>query len=464
MTKSPTDIDKILSYYDAENPGTRANIFRILNHGKLAGTGKVLILPVDQGFEHGPTKSFSPNPDAYNPHYHYELAIEAGLNAYAAPLGMLEAGASKFAGQIPTILKINSSNSLMPPGEEPDQAITASVQDALRLGCSAVGLTIYPGSGKSFDMIEEARDIIREAKSYGLASVVWSYPRGKGVARKETSIQTITYAAHMAALIGANIIKVKVPGSIAKGENYDETVLHIAYACCKAAGGSNLGNFDRESINKIIADYIRRLPQRIDPASRRKGLEQAGLLSDMQADVLIQAENLATLDDYELKEFIRLCKAHAEDAVMWFNCILDDNLDPYNKYQGYSLSEEEKESARKQLYEKYEKVREDALVPIKEAFFEFPFMRNGVRAVMQASFDGQRLVVFSGGSKKGDDVLYEEAKAVAQGSGSGSIIGRNTFQRPKAEALEMLDKVIDIIKKYKSEYNSEVSVNTTNNT
>ena len=108
----------------------------MLMNGKLRGTGKMLILPVDQGFEHGPARSFAPNPDAYDPHYHYQLAIEAGLSAYAAPLGMLEAGADTFAGQIPTILKANSSNSLVPSTAPYDQAITASVDDALRLGCS----------------------------------------------------------------------------------------------------------------------------------------------------------------------------------------------------------------------------------------------------------------------------------------------------------------------------------------
>src|ERR1700692_4020159 len=98
----------ILSHYESDNPGTKANLARILSTGKLGGTGKLVILPVDQGFEHGPARSFAPNPAAYDPHYHYQLAIEAGLNAYAAPLGMLAQGADTFAGQIPTILKCNN--------------------------------------------------------------------------------------------------------------------------------------------------------------------------------------------------------------------------------------------------------------------------------------------------------------------------------------------------------------------
>src|SRR5882762_651249 len=168
-------VRKILSYYESDNPGTKTNLARILMHGKLGGTGKLVILPVDQGFEHGPARSFAPNPPAYDPHYHFSLAIEAGLSAYAAPLGMIEAGAATFAGAIPTILKLNSSNSL---ATNKGQAVTGSVSDALRLGCSAIGFTIYPGSEFAFEQMEELRELAEEAKSAGLAVVVWSYPRG----------------------------------------------------------------------------------------------------------------------------------------------------------------------------------------------------------------------------------------------------------------------------------------------
>src|SRR3954454_6883802 len=108
----PQKVKKILDWYEGDPPGVKANLARILCTGRLGGTGKVVLLPVDQGFEHGPARSFAPNPAAYDPHYHYSLAIEAGLNAYAAPLGPLEAGADSFAGAIPTILKVNSANSL----------------------------------------------------------------------------------------------------------------------------------------------------------------------------------------------------------------------------------------------------------------------------------------------------------------------------------------------------------------
>src|SRR5579864_8524525 len=149
-------VKEILSYYDAENPGVRANLARMLNHGRLAGTGRMVILPVDQGFEHGPARSFAPNPPAYNPLYHFALACEAGCNAYAAPLGFLEAGARDFAGEIPLILKTND-NDVLREEKDPNQALTASVQDALRLGCCAVGFTIYPGSAHQLEMYGQLR-------------------------------------------------------------------------------------------------------------------------------------------------------------------------------------------------------------------------------------------------------------------------------------------------------------------
>ena len=298
-------VKQILSGYEGDNPGTKANLARILMHGRLGGTGKMVILPVDQGFEHGPARSFAPNPPAYDPHYHFQLAIDAGLNAFATPLGMVEAGADTFAGQIPIILKVNSSNSLARGGEGPDQAITASVGDALRLGCSAIGFTIYPGSDEAFEMIEEIKEMAEEAKAYGLAVVVWSYPRGGGLSKEgETAMDVAAYAAHMAALIGAHIIKVKLP-----------------------------------------SDHLEQ-----DPA--RKVYEAEGI------DISTQAKR--------------------------------------------------------------------------------------VEHVMQSAFNGRRIVVFSGGAKKGENSVYDDARAIRDGGGNGSIIGRNTFQRPREDALAMLDTIIRI--------------------
>ncbi len=298
-------VKKILDNYESDSPGTKANLARILMNGRLGGTGKLVILPVDQGFEHGPARSFAPNPAAYDPHYHFKLAIDAGLSAYAAPLGMLEAGADSFAGAVPTILKVNSSNSLARFTADANQAVTGSVGDALRLGCSAIGLTIYPGSDAAFDMMEEARELAEEAKSVGLAVVMWSYPRGGDLTKAgETAFDICAYAAHMAALLGAHIIKVKPP----------------------------------------------------------------------------------------------------TDAL---------ELDAAKKVY------EERKIPRATLAER-------------------------VSHIVQSSFDGRRLVVFSGGEAKGLDGLMNEVRSIRDGGGSGSIIGRNTFQRPREEALMMLDQIIKI--------------------
>ena len=297
-------VRRILANYESDCPGTKANLARILMHGRLAGTGKLVILPVDQGFEHGPARSFAPNPPAYDPHYHYRLAIDAGLSAFAAPLGLLEAGADSFAGAVPTILKLNSANS---HAVSKDQAVTASVGDALRLGCSAIGFTMYPGSEDQFEMIEEIRELAEEAKAVGLAVVIWSYPRGGNLSKEgETAIDVTAYAAHMAALLGAHIIKVKPPA------------------------------------------------------------------------------------------------AHIEQAEA------------------------------KKVYE--------------AASIDVSSLSARIAHVVQSAFNGRRLVVFSGGGAKGDKELLDEIRQIRDGGASGSIIGRNSFQRPREDALNLLDTVVKIYK------------------
>ena len=298
-------VQKILANYEGETPGVKGNLARILMQGRLGGTGKMIILPVDQGFEHGPARSFAPNPQGYDPHYHIQLAIEAGLNAYAAPLGMLEAGADSFAGQIPTILKVNSANALMGEGAGKNQAITASVDDALRLGASAIGFTIYPGSDQQIDMYEEISQMRREAAAKGLATVIWSYPRGPAITPLgETAIDVAAYAAQIAALLGAHIIKIKL----------------------------------------------------------------------------------------------------STDHVM--------------------LPEAQKVYAAQQI---------NITAPA-----------GRVRHCMQAAFAGRRLVIFSGGAAKDLDAVYADARAIRDGGGHGTIIGRNSFQRPRAQALEMLHTLVEI--------------------
>lgn len=305
--KMNRNIKRILKNYESDNPGVKANLAKILMSGKLGGTGKLVILPVDQGFEHGPARSFAKNADAYDPHYHFKLAINAGLSAFAAPLGMLEAGANTFAGQIPLIMKVNSSNSLSREKNAPSQAITGSVREAIRLGCSAIGFTIYPGSDAALDMISDVQEMAVEAKDAGLAVVIWSYPRGGDISKDgETAIDIVTYAAHMAALIGAHIIKVKPPTS----------------------------EIELEEAKKVY---------------------------------------------------------------------LSENI------------------------------------PIKT-------LNERIRHVVQSCFQGKRLVVFSGGTSKDKDSLLKEVRELYLGGASGSIIGRNSFQRPYNEALNLLDQITEIYK------------------
>jgi class I fructose-bisphosphate aldolase len=297
-------VKEILSWYGSDNPGTLTNLARILNHGRLAGTGKLVILPVDQGFEHGPARSFGPNPPGYNPHYHFQFAIEAGCSAYAAPLGFLEAGARDFAGEIPLILKLSNHDSLLEE-KDPDQAVTGSVADALRLGCAAIGFTIYPGSNHRLEMYEKFREIAEEAKAAGLVVVIWSYPRGSGISKAgETGMDVCGYAAQIAAQLGAHIIKVKLP------------------------------------------------------------------------------------------------TAHLEQ-----------------------------EAARK-VYEE-ESIAIDALP-------------DRIKHVVQCTFDGRRVVIFSGGPADTDEAMLEEIRGIHAGGGFGSIIGRNSFQRKKEHALRLLGQIIDI--------------------
>lgn len=296
-------VREILSWYGADNPGTLASLARIMNHGRLAGTGKMVILPVDQGFEHGPARSFAKNPDGYDPYYHINLAIESGCNAYAAPLGFIEAVARDYAGEIPLILKVNNSDTLYNP-KAPISALTSSVDDALRLGCSGIGFTIYPGSTDRKQMYEEIAYASAEAKKAGLAVVIWSYARGEQISKAgETAIDVIAYSAQIACQLGAHIVKVKPPSS------------HI-----------------------------------------------------------------------------------------------------------------EQDAARK--------VYQSEGIPVDT-------MSDRIRHVVDSCFSGRRIVIFSGGETKSTNELLDEVKQMAQGGGFGSIMGRNAFQRPKKESIELLHRVQD---------------------
>jgi class I fructose-bisphosphate aldolase len=297
-------VERILANYASESPGVLGNLRRLLHTGTLAGTGKLVILPVDQGFEHGPARSFAANPAGFDPRYFPQLALDAGCNAYAAPLGSLEAIASEFAGTLPLILKVNNSDSLGGPAE-PQSAITSAVDDALRLGCSAIGYTIYPGSGGRNEMYDDLRRLTSDARKAGLPTIVWSYPRGGKLSKDgELAIDVVAYSAHIACLLGAHIVKVKLPTA------------HIEQAEAKKA---------------------------------------------------------------------------------------------------------------------YATVKIDTLA-------------DRVRHVVQSCFDGKRIVIFSGGATKGTDAVLDEIRAIKDGGGNGSIMGRNAFQRSRAEGTQLLRDAIAILK------------------
>lgn len=297
-------VREILSWYTSENPGVRTNLARMLNHGRLGGTGKMVILPVDQGFEHGPARSFAPNTAGYDPRYHFQLASEAGCNAYAAPLGFLEAGVSDYCGDVPLILKCNNHD-VLNDEKDPISAITSGVDDALRLGCVAIGFTIYPGSSERTEMYQQLRELTAEAKATGLAVVVWSYPRGSSLSKEgETAVDVVTYAAQIAAQLGADIIKVKLPSA----------------------------------------------------------------------------------------------KVELPEA--------------------------------QKVYQKYE-------IPIST-------LADRVRHVIQSAFNGRRIVIFSGGATAADEQVFNEARAIRDGGGFGSIIGRNSFQRQREDALKLLSTIMGI--------------------
>lgn len=295
-------VDQLLQGYASEAPGVLANLRRLLDHGALGGTGKLVILPVDQGFEHGPARSFAPNPPGYDPSYFPSLAVEAGCNAYAAPLGFIEAIAHEYAGRLPLILKLNNSDSLGGLAE-PHSALTGGVEDALRLGCTAIGFTIYPGSERRNKMYGELRELIRQARVVGLPTVVWSYPRGGKLSKDgETALDVVAYAAHIACQLGAHVVKVKPPS------------------------------------------------------------------------------------------------AHVEQG-----------------------------EAKKH----YESIPKETLA-------------ERVRHVVQSAFDGKRIVIFSGGAAKGTEAVLEELRQIKLGGGFGTIMGRNSFQRSRADGVAILRKAIEI--------------------
>lgn len=301
----------ILNWYPALSDAQKKNLLAIINHGRIGGSGKFVILPVDQGFEHGPGRSFETNPIGYDPCYHVHLAVMSGCNAYAAPLGALELASDKIEEhELPTILKVNSNDLMMPDSEDPFPAITSWVDDAARLRCAAVGFTIYPGSAYSREMYQQVRELVKDARKAGLVVVIWAYPRGSGLPFKEaeTALDVICYGVHIACQLGAHIVKAKPVGKMIYG-----------------------------------------------------------------------------IPDNEKRKI-------------------------YDIYGNADLSTLAKRTAK----------------------------------VVQAAFNGKRILINSGGDKKSEEEILAEVRELKAGGSFGSIIGRNAFQRPFDNAITLLRDVQDI--------------------
>ena len=301
-------VEEILSWYKHTNtPEQQENLSKILNYGRIGGTGKLMILPIDQILEHGPGRAFEPNPVMYDPLEQAQFAVDGGFNAYAAPLGSLERAYEVLARHnIPTILKVNAHTLMIPDGDNPKPSIHSWVDDAVRLGCSAVGFTLYPGSLYSNEMEQQAKALIADARKAGLITILWVYPRGEGLIKgQERAVDVIAYGVALGVSLGAQIIKVKLP------------------------------------------------------------IDGYGIASNQEMGI-------------------------------------------------------------------YDKVPTTTLT-------------DRLKLVMKAAYNGHRIVIHSGGDFANAETLEDEMRAIREGGAFGSIMGRNAFQRPRVEALDLITDLQDIL-------------------
>jgi class I fructose-bisphosphate aldolase len=192
------------------SPGKRTRLRRLLfEFGP--GNGTLLLLPIDQGIEHGP-RDFFPNPASKDPEYQFRLAAEAGYSAIACQIGLAEKYYPDYAGQVPLILKVNGRTDI-PPSDDALSTTNASVEDAVRLGADAVGYTLYVGSPRQDADLHQLKGVREECDRYGMPLVIWAYPRGAAIDQKggRDSFYAIDYAARMAMEMGADVVKLNMP-------------------------------------------------------------------------------------------------------------------------------------------------------------------------------------------------------------------------------------------------------------
>ncbi len=238
--------------------GKRVRLRRLL-YGRGLKNGTLLILPIDQGLEHGPI-DFFPNPPSQDPDFQWRLALEGNYNAVACHYGLARKYMSKYAGEVPLLLKINGKTTIPPDGDALS-TMTGSVEDAVSLGADAVGYTLYVGSPRQDEDIQQLQMVREDCDKYNMPLVVWSYPRGSAIGEKggRDSLYAVDYAARVALELGADIVKLNIPKHGPKDAEQPKEYADIDYDYGEGAkrvvesagrvlvlfsGGSKLGDED----------------------------------------------------------------------------------------------------------------------------------------------------------------------------------------------------------------------------
>ena len=246
--------------------GKRARLWRLL-YGHGPGNGTLVVLPLDQGLEHGPT-DFFPHPPAVDPEYQFELAAEGNYSAIALGIGLADKYMHRYAGRVPLILKLNGKTNI-PSDVEATSPLFASVEDAVRLGADAVGYTMYVGSPRQDDELRQYGQVRRDCERFGMPLVLWSYPRGSAIDGKggKNSLFAQDYAARVALEMGADIVKLHEPeaDNSASPEPYRSLRENAAQRCARVvrsagrtmvlfSGGTK--NDDDDAVLRKVRQYM----------------------------------------------------------------------------------------------------------------------------------------------------------------------------------------------------------------
>ena len=305
---------RFLTLEDMDLPaGKKARLYRLL-HKYGPGTGRMMVLPIDQGLEHGP-RDFFVNPESLNPEFQLRLALEGGFSAIAFQVGLAEKYLRTFAGKVPLILKINGKTEI-PPDDEAFSPCNATVEDAVRLGADAVGYTCYVGSPRQDDDFLQFGKVRRDAERAGMPLIMWAYPRGKFMEAKggRDSLYAVDYAARIAQELGADVVKVNYPKvdeekraqypkeyrdlKLSKREMLEKVVASAGRTLTLMSGGSKRSDEElfedvRVALEAGVTGFIfgRNMWQR----RFGEALEVAGKITKMTQEVSRPAPNKAAL-------------------------------------------------------------------------------------------------------------------------------------------------------------------------